>query len=251
LEVPVGEVLATNVADGVAVLTLNRPDARNALNVELLGRLEQALASIAADSTIRTVVFRGAGTFFCAGGDLKERAALPLQGGHDSLETRSRREGELLAAIERQPQLTLAAVDGGAVGAGLGIVCACDLAVATRTSLFQAPEVLVGAMPAQIAPLLSGCVGQRHARRLLLSGERIDADEAHRIGLVHEVVADNIDLEWAIKRRLTKLAACDPGAVRGTKMLLDRIRSPDNSYAAFAAKTYISELGNRKTPRQH
>jgi enoyl-CoA hydratase/carnithine racemase len=243
----VGDALATSIKDGVAVLTLNRSAARNALNAQLLDRLEQALASLANDHAIRVVVFRGHGTFFCAGGDLKERAALALRGGHDSLEVRSQREGELLVAIERQPQLTLAAVNGGAMGAGLGIVCACDLAITAGNALFQAPEVLTGAMPAQIAPLLIKCVGWRHARRLLLSGERIDANEAHRIGLVHQVIAEGSDLEGAIEKRLAELATCDAAAVRGMKALLDHIKPSDRSYPAYAAETYVAELSQRKS----
>jgi enoyl-CoA hydratase/carnithine racemase len=242
----VGDTLAASIKDGVAVLTLNRPAARNALNAQLLDGLEKALASFVSDRAIRVVVFRGHGTFFCAGGDLKERAALPLRGGHDSLEARSRREGELLAAIERQPQLTLAAVNGGAMGAGLGIVCACDLAITASNALFQAPEVLTGAMPAQIAPLLIKCVGWRHARRLLLSGERIDASEAHRIGLVHQVI-EGCDIEGVIEKRLAELATCDAAAVSGMKALLDHIKPSDRSYAAHAAETYIAELSRRKS----
>jgi enoyl-CoA hydratase/carnithine racemase len=238
----VDEVLAADVKRGVAVLTLNRPDARNALSAELLGKLEEALAGIAADRTIGVVVFCGSGPFFCAGGDLKERATLPPQGGHESLESRSRREGELLATIKRQPQLTLVAVDGGAIGAGLGIVCACDLAITTKNSLFQAPEVRTGALPAQVAPVVVECVGWRHARRLLLSGERIDADEAHRIGLVQEVVADRVALGRALEIRLADLTTCNPTAVAGTKALLERITPSDHSYAAFAAKAYIAKL---------
>ena len=219
------EPLITDLRPGVAILTLNRPQARNALNTDLLSALERVLVDIAADRSIGVVVFRGAGRFFCAGGDLKERALLPLEGDGETLGARSRREGELLAMIDRQPQLSLAAIDGGACGAGLGIVCACDLAIATATSVFSAPEVRVGALPVQIAPLVARCVGWRHVRRLLLSGERIDASEARRVGIVNDVVLDRTALDQALESRLVDLGSCDPAAVAATKAVLERILS--------------------------
>lgn len=239
------EPLIKTVSGGVATLTLNRAGARNALNAALLGALEAALAGLAGDRSIRIVVFRGAGTFFCAGGDLKERAALPPTGDGESLESRSRREGDLLARIDRQPQLTIAAVEGGAVGAGLGMVCACDLAIAVEGSVFSAPEVRTGALPAQIAPWVVRALGWRQARRVLLSGARIDATEAHRISLVHEVAKDRASLDHTLARVLADAASCNPDAVADTRAILGRIGAPDPDYPAFAARTYVESLSRR------
>jgi enoyl-CoA hydratase/carnithine racemase len=242
----VSETLVTHYGPGVAILTLNRPSARNALNGELLTALEGALTDIAADRSIGTLVFRGAGSFFCAGGDVKERTALPLKGHAESLESRSRREGELLARVDRQPQLTLAAVHGGAMGAGLGIVCACDICIATEDAVFNTPEVRAGKLPAQIAPLIVRSVGWRHARKLLLAGERIGAQEARHIGLVHEVIAAPATLDEAIEHRIADLARCDAAAVADTKALFGSIVPADDTYPAFAADAYVRALQRRR-----
>jgi len=225
--------------DRVTTLTLNRPSARNSLNARLLAALETELSAIAADQDVAILVLRGADGFFCAGGDVKERRSLPLTG-EASLEQRSAREGVLLAQLSQMPQLTLAAVEGGAIGAGLGMVCACDLVLCTAGAFFSAPEVLTGNMPAQIAPYILAQAGRREARRLLLTGTRITANEARAIGLVTEVLSDEADMDLTIARKLEQLAGIHPRAIAHTKALLRRLMPIEADYPRIAAEAYVA-----------
>jgi isohexenylglutaconyl-CoA hydratase len=233
--------LRTRREGAVLAMTLSRPRARNAIDEAMLAGLEHACREVAADRSIEVVLLRGEGPFFSAGGDLKERSRLIESGDRDALAARSRREGQLLASIERLPQIVLAVVEGGAVGLGLGIAVAADLVLAARPSIFGAPEVTVGAMPAQIAPFVVRRVGLGSARRLLMSGAMIDADEALRLGIVHELLADRPALDQAIEFRLAALRR-NGRAVAATKRLIAAATRDDSCYVETAAASYVELL---------
>jgi isohexenylglutaconyl-CoA hydratase len=222
-------------------VTLSRPRVRNAIDEAMLAGLEYACREAAGDRSLEVVLLRGDGAFFSAGGDLKERRRLIEAGDRDALAARSRREGQLLASIERLPQIVLAVVEGGAVGLGLGIAVAADLVLAARPSIFGAPEVSVGAMPAQIAPFVVRRVGLGPARRLLFSGAMIDADEALRLGIVHELLADRLALDHAVDFRLAALRR-NARALVATKRLLAAATLDDPGYVETAAASYVELL---------
>jgi isohexenylglutaconyl-CoA hydratase len=244
-----GEPVRIERTDAVIAVTLSRPQVRNAIDESMLAGLERACAEAAADPTLAAVVLRGDGGFFSAGGDRQERARLMAEGGRDALAERSRREGLLLRRIARLPAIVVAAVEGGAIGLALGMVAAADLVLAARPAVFAAPEVTIGAMPAQIAPFIIGRSGAGQARRLLLTGVSIDADEAFRLGIVHEVLADQAMLDQAVAAQLTALRRIDPATVAATKGLLAEAEHGNAAYIATAAARYADFLFGRSPGR--
>ncbi|MEA2909998.1 MAG: isohexenylglutaconyl-CoA hydratase, partial [Bradyrhizobium sp.] len=154
--------------------------------------------------------------------------------------------GALLRTIDSLPQIVVAAVQGGAVGAGLGILCACDVVIAAATCTFSAPEVLTGAVPAQIMPLLLRRAGWSHGRRMLTTGATCDAAEAQRIGLVNEITGPEESLDDAVARLLSSLAKCDPNAVRGAKNLLGRLKPESAEYFEAAAELYVATRRDKR-----
>ncbi len=175
-------------ARGVATITLNRPERSNALDQATLDELAEQFAARAADDRTRVVVLRGRGRHFCAGADLVARAA-----GAESAPARTSIV-DMLAALDRLPKPTIAAVHGAAIGGGAAIAACCDVVLAADSAFFSVPEVRIGMPPLGVAPFLVRAMGHRSLRRYGLSGERFGAAEALRIGLVHEVVsADKLD----------------------------------------------------------
>ena len=205
-------------ARGIVTLTLDRPEAKNALSAALVARLTEALATLADDATVRAVVLTGAGEVFCAGADIGEMraagAAPPEQNEADS-----RRFARMLECIERQPQPTVALVNGAAFGGAVGLVAACDIALASSGARFALSEVRLGLVPALISPYVIRAIGTREARRWFLTGEAMDAQTALRIGLVHET-ADCSALGTAADGILGALLAGAPGAQAEIKRLV-------------------------------
>lgn len=206
---------------GVATLTLDREAARNALSAELVQRLNDALASLAVDSSIRVVLLTGSGSVFCAGADIGEmRAAGAASPGQN--EADSRRFATMLECLERQPQPTVAVVNGAAYGGAIGLIAACDIAIAGDGARFALSEVRLGLIPAMISPYVIRAIGQRQARRWFLTGETMDAAAAERIGLVHQIVED-ATLADAAREIADALLAGGPAAQAEIKKLLRHV----------------------------
>jgi len=208
-------------AGGVAVLTMNRPAVFNAFDEALIAELDDAFAQLGADAGVRVIVLAGAGRHFSAGADLQwmQRAAAASQS--DNLAD-AHRFATMLARIADCPKPTLARVQGAALGGGVGLVAACDMAVASDAASFSVSEARMGILPAVIGPHLINAVGLREARRLALTASRIGADEAHRIGLVQHVVpADGLDA--AVDAWVTDLLAAGPQAQGQIKQLYARL----------------------------
>ena len=193
--------------DAVAVLTLNRPAARNALSDALLAALSAELDRLAEDRTVRAVVLQAPGRVFCAGHDMKEMTARrsdPDRGRAYFADLMSRCSG-MMQAIVRLPQPVIAAVEGVATAAGCQLVASCDLAVAGADARFATPGVHIGLFCSTPMVALSRNVSRKHAMEMLLLGEMIPAEEAARIGLVNRVVAAGGALDEA--RRLAAIVA--------------------------------------------
>ncbi len=206
---------------GVATLTLDREAARNALSAEFVQRLNDALASLAVDSSIRVVLLTGSGSVFCAGADIGEmRAAGAASPGQN--EADSRRFATMLECLERQPQPTVAVVNGAAYGGAIGLIAACDIAIAGDGARFALSEVRLGLIPAMISPYVIRAIGQRQARRWFLTGETMDAAAAERIGLVHQIVED-ATLADAAREIADALLAGGPAAQAEIKKLLRHV----------------------------
>jgi methylglutaconyl-CoA hydratase len=201
-------------AAAVTTLTLNRPDKRNALNVELLDALSSAIAVAEADASQRILILRGAGTVFCSGLDLAEATA------PDRAHASAERIGHALRALSSTRLITIAAVQGAAIAGGAGLMSACDFAVATRDAKFGYPEIRRGLVPALIMTFLRRQLRERDARELLLLGKLFDASHAHAIGLINRVVADEAALETEVRTIVSSLLQGAPAALADTKKLL-------------------------------
>jgi enoyl-CoA hydratase/carnithine racemase len=190
-------------AGAVATLVLDRPQARNALSVELMSELEQRLAEVAADRTVKAVILGAVGPAFSSGHDLKEmRAARDRDLYLDLFRQCSR----MMLAIVRLPQPVIARVQGVATAAGCQLVASCDLAVAGESARFATPGVNIGLFCSTPMVALSRNVARKHAMEMLLTGEMVGAAEAQRIGLVNRVVPDG-ELDAAARALADSIAA--------------------------------------------
>lgn len=179
--------------DGVATLTLNRPQARNALSSSLMAALQEELDAISADRSVKAVILAGAGPGFCSGHDLKEIRANP---GREAYEALFRQCSRMMMTITRLPQPVIARVHGIATAAGCQLVATCDLAVAADTARFATPGVNIGLFCSTPMVALSRAVGRKQAMEMLLTGDAVDAEHARGIGLVNRVVpADRLEEE--------------------------------------------------------
>ncbi|MCC6533569.1 MAG: enoyl-CoA hydratase/isomerase family protein [Burkholderiales bacterium] len=211
-------VLTSIGADGVATLTFNRPDLHNAIDERVIGALRAGLRQVADDPAARVVVIAGNGKSFCAGADLnwmKRTAGYSEDENYrDALEFT-----ELLAALDRMPKPTIARVHGPAYGGGVGIVSACDIAIGTPQAAFAFSEVRLGLVPAMISPYALAAIGERYARRYMLTAERIDAAEALRIGLLHELCPAET-LDETIRRVVAQALRGGPASMATCKTLI-------------------------------
>jgi methylglutaconyl-CoA hydratase len=206
------------VEDRILTLTLNRPEQRNALDEESFATLVEQLGRAEHDPAIRAVVLAAAGRHFSAGADLTKLKALTEDtSGRSLAQKRLAIDAARRLALLEKP--TLAVVQGGAHGAGIGLILCCDIAIAEEGAHFALGEVRFGLFPGPTAALLARAIGSRQAARLLLTGRRFDAHEALRLGLVHEVVPA-VMLSDALAAHLRELRANAPGAMAATKRLL-------------------------------
>jgi methylglutaconyl-CoA hydratase len=210
-------------SDSAAVITLNRPEKRNALSRELVAALHEAVTRAADDPCVRAIVVTGAGPVFCAGLDLAEVAAEFNDAAADPEKDTSNLMA-LFQALHACGKPTIAAVNGAAVAGGAGLMSACDYVLVADDATVGYPEVKRGLTAAIVMVYLLRQVGDRQARRLLLGGEMIDAAEAWRIGLVNEVVAPDA-LLFRAETLAGELATGAPGALAATKTLLDELQN--------------------------
>jgi len=212
------DILLFEVADGVATLTLNRPEKRNALNGALVGALTQAVAKAAEADDARVLVITGAGKDFCSGADLAELERITEMGAEENLED-ARTLGALFVALRSVSKPVVAVVRGRALAGGCGLATACDLVLAHEGAQFGYPEVHLGFVPAMVMAILRRKVTEGRAFELVARGSRVDAQEARRIGLVNQVFPDS-SFDDATAAYLAELAAKPASALALTKALL-------------------------------
>jgi len=205
-------------SDGMAVITLDRPAIHNAFDDRLIASLTDTLESISTDAKTRAVLLTGRGKSFSAGADLNWMRRSADYGEAENL-TDARALAKLMATLDRLPRPTIARVNGAALGGGVGLICCCDIVIAADHARFGTTEVKLGIMPAAISPYVIRAIGPRAARHIMLTGERFDAAEAQRLGLVHRVVgAEALDAE--VEKVMADLLSSGPLAVRATKKLI-------------------------------
>ncbi len=203
---------------GVARITLTRSKVHNAFNDILIAELTRSLEGLASDPRVRAVVLAAQGRSFSAGADLKWMKRMAGYGREENLAD-ARALAGLMRTLNELPKPTLALVQGSAFGGGVGLVACCDIALAAQTASFSLSEVKLGLIPAVISPYVVAKIGQSAARRYVLTAERFSAEEALRLGLVHEVVPDE-QLEGRGERRLKSLLEGGPEAQAEAKELV-------------------------------
>jgi isohexenylglutaconyl-CoA hydratase len=233
----------------VLEITLNKPESRNAMSLTMVAELVQALAdahaSIGGPDAVRVVVVRGAGGHFCAGADLKDMAAArmrAMQGttdGADPIAQVNAQFGQMCAAFANSALAIVVVLEGTVMGGGLGLACVADVAIASETASFRLPETALGVVPAQIAPFLVERLGYSQAKRFAVTGGRLDAAAALRIGLVHQQVA-SADLQSGLDAVLADILTCAPGALAATKALMAKARLQDTASLVREAAAVFS-----------
>jgi len=207
---------------GIARVTLARPEVRNAFNAELIAELRTAFERLERDDGVRAIVLSGAGKSFCGGADIGwMRASLELSG-EENLED-ARKMSRMFRAIDTSRKPVIGRIHGAALGGGSGLVACCDVAIASADTIFGFTETKLGIMPAVISPFVLAKIGPSHARALALTGERFAAARALAIGLIHEVVATEGDLDLAIARVTDEVRSASPTGIAATKALFARV----------------------------
>jgi methylglutaconyl-CoA hydratase len=232
--------------DGVARVTLGRPEVRNAFNAEVIRELRDAFLALSNDDTVRAVILSGEGKAFCGGADINwMRGALDLS--YDENVADAQTMSDMFRAIDRCSKPVIGRIHGAALGGGAGLTAVCDIAIAAPETIFGFTEVKLGIIPAVISPFVLAKIGVSQARALFLTGERFDAQRAMAIGLVHEVVALDA-LDAAVDRVLNELRTAGPSAVAAAKALIARVSAATYDEtraitAAAIAKQRVSEEG--------
>lgn len=204
--------------DGVATVTLNRPHRRNAFDAPTIIALTEIFETLQGAEGVRIVFLRGSGGAFSAGADL-DWMRMAADWSEDDNRDDALALAEMLKALHDIPVLTVALVEGTAMGGGAGLVAACDMAIAVQDSRFGFSEVKLGLTPATISPYVVGAIGARAAAALFATGAVFDATRALTMGLVSEVVADSAALDEAKARLSAGIMACAPGALADAKQL--------------------------------
>ena len=213
--------LRIETLDAVARITLCRPEIRNAFNDEVIAELTTAFHELGAREDVRAIVLAAEGPAFCAGADLNWMRRMADYTREENLADAAKL-AEMLRVMYACPKPTVAAVQGDVFAGGMGLVAACDMAVSVETATFCLSEVKLGLIPATISPYVIRAMGARAAHRYFLTAERFTAQEAHRIGFVHELVAPEV-LSAKVDELLKALTSASPNAVRTCKRLVQDV----------------------------
>ncbi len=236
------ETLEINRTGSVAFVNLNRPEARNAMNRQMVRDLLDYFLSIRDDRTVRVVVLGANGPVFCAGGDLKE-----MQAGFTEDEATQVAQvqvfDEMLTAVSTAPQVTIAKIHGSVLGGGVGLVCVTDIAVAAADASLGLPEVRLGLVPAVISPYVVARVGLAKARHLMLTGARLNGAQAAEAGLVTTAVQPD-KLDDAVLEQANTVLQASPEALAACKKLLFIV---NESPPAETAVTRVQLLHHLRT----
>jgi methylglutaconyl-CoA hydratase len=228
------QALTLSVQDRIARITLNRPAVRNAFNDEVIAELKAAFETVGARDDVRAVVLAAVGPAFCAGADLNWMRRMADYTRDENIADAGQLAA-MLQAIYAFPKPTIAAVQGDVFAGGMGLVAACDMAVSVDTATYCLSEVKLGLIPATISPYVIRAMGARAAHRYFLTAERFSAQEAHRIGFVHELVNSSDALATKVDELAQALASASPAAVRACKKLVQDVAEREINAALIAA----------------
>lgn len=248
------EAVRAHQSGAVLHIWLNRPQARNAMSLQMVAELQQVLHAaqdtVGGPEPVRAVVLRGVGGHFCAGADLKDMASARMRAMQkdasdttDPIAEVNAAFGQLCVAYASSPLAVVAVLEGTVMGGGMGLACVADVAIASETASFRLPETSLGVVPAQIAPFLVERLGYSQAKRLAVTGGRLDGAQAMHIGLVHTVVPDG-EVDAALQAVLADILACAPGALAATKLLMERARWQSAATLVADAAAVFSRSAN-------
>jgi methylglutaconyl-CoA hydratase len=230
------ETIILAIKDGVATITLNRPQVHNAFNATMIRELRTAFGEARDNDAVRVAVLTGAGESFCAGADLNWMREIIRYSFDQNIEE-SRDLAELMLEIYTLSKPTVSGVNGAAIGGGNGLLAACDIVIASDRARFGLSEVKIGLVPAAISPYVIRRIGESASREYFLTGERFDARRALEIGLVNKVVP-HAELDTKVREVVRLLLGSGPEAMASCKELLYRV--PTMSLGE--AKTYTAEV---------
>lgn len=225
----------------ILTIRLNRPEVKNALVDEMVEELHATLDIAGADPSLRTLVIRGEGGVFCAGGDIKafKSGLQDVPPSEEDVARGNRSFGDLMIKLNEQPQAVIMLVEGAAIGGGLGLCCVGDITIVTRDAKFRLSETSLGIPPAQIAPFVTERVGLTTARRLMLTGARFKGEDAVNYGIGHILASDAADLDAKCAEVLEQIALCSPAANAVTKRIVfEATRRPRAEALDFAAQGF-------------
>ena len=243
------KILSQVDADGNAAVVLNRPEVHNAFDPEMVEALTTAFKKLEADAKVRAIVLTGAGANFSAGADIEHMKASAKASRAQNLAS-ARATARMFSTLYTLKKPTIACVRGAARGGGVGLVAACDIAIAERNATFQFSEVRLGIVPAMISPYVIGAMGTRMAQRYMMTGEEFNAAEAYRIGFIHDICEPE-DLSAVVGRLLAHLYSGGPQALRAVKRLIPEIAASSID-EAVVEKTAQCIAAIRATPEaQH
>lgn len=240
---PQTEDLILDHQGSVLTVWFNRPTAKNSLTEEMVDEIHAVLDAARENRSLRTLIFRGKGDIFCAGGDIKGFKSGLQSGEPDEKEVAAgnRSFGDLMIKLNEQPQTVIMLVEGAAIGGGLGLACVGDVTIVTRAAKFRLSETSLGIPPAQIAPFVTERIGLTQARRLMLTGARFKGEEAVRCGIGHILAEDAADMEAKCAEVLAQIALCAPGANAVTKSIIfEATRQPRPQALDFASRGFAS-----------
>ncbi|ABC32402.1 Enoyl-CoA hydratase/carnithine racemase [Hahella chejuensis KCTC 2396] len=230
MSLPVTETLLAEQRDHALHITLNRPQVRNAMSLQMVREIMALFDYADTDDSIRAMVLRGADSHFCAGGDIADMAAARAEAGSgnsDPFQALNREFGRMITRVNQASQTVVALLEGSVLGGGFGLACVSDVAITLSSARFGLPETGLGIPPAQIAPFVARRIGLTQARRLALLGVRCDGEEATRLGIAHECVANADDLAEKLATILAQIRRCAPQASAVTKKLLLDVESTE------------------------
>ncbi|GCF10092.1 enoyl-CoA hydratase-related protein [Dictyobacter arantiisoli] len=226
--------------DRIAVVTLNRPQVRNALNGTLIQELTDVFAELSFNEQLHAVILTGAETVFCAGADINAMQEAITYTEEQNL-SEALRLADMLHTINTFPCPVIARVNGDAIGGGVGLVSVCDIVIAVEQARFAFSEVKLGIVPAVISPFVIKKIGENMARMLFVTGERFNAERARSIGLVHTVVQTE-QLDATIQKTMHELLSGGPQAIRAAKTLAQQVGQMDEAQARHYTAQTIAQI---------
>lgn len=212
------ELILVTKEQRIATITLNRPDKRNAMNGNMIQALLQTLQHLQSDHDIRVLIIKGAGEHFCAGADITWMQTVS-SGSYEKNYDDAQALSDLMFQLYTFPRPTIVLAHGAIMGGGLGLLAACDIALVSQNAVFSFSEVKIGITPSTISPYVLAAIGERAAHYYFLTGEKFDAQDAHRIGLAHRVIEDSLLLQKG-QEIAEQLLKNSPNALMAAKQLI-------------------------------